>query len=148
MMSPQVESATATDGTPSAGRIPLPPTWVTLPILVLLGYVALLITGYALVFRRDDPLQALPLYIYLGILLLALQADISVNKSAGRIAYLFLTSGFALAYAGSAVFFTAADFTKSPYTYIIFTVLLLAVFVFDVIDRRRAHPTGLGSTPQ
>lgn len=147
MATPQTQTATVTKPAQRDSRVPLPPTWVTLPILVVLGYVALLVVGYALIIPRGDALQPLPLYVYLGILLLALQGDISVNKSGGRIVYLFLTSGFALAYAGSAVFFTAADFTRSPYTYIILTVLLLAVFVYDAIDRRRAHPMGLGATP-
>lgn len=145
MATSHVKTAVAPETTHRDRGFPLPPTWVSLPILVIVGYSALLITGYALIIPRGSVLQPLPLYVFLGLQLLALQADISVNKSMGRIIYLYLTSGFALIYAGSAVFFTAVDFTRNPYTYLFFRALLVGVFVFDVIDRRRAHPLGLSS---
>lgn len=151
MSTPQATPPATSRATPQAKQrrgigFPFPSTRVTLPILVLLGYAALVMTGYQL-FGLDSQniLQPLPLYVYLCILLLALQADISVNKSTSRVIYLFLTSGFAVVYAGSAVFATAGDFTRSPYTYIILTALLVCVFIYDAIDRRREHSLGLES---
>jgi hypothetical protein len=116
----------------------LPPARVTLPILVLGGYATLLVTGY------DTPLgtlHALPLYGYLCLLLLILQIAISPTQSVARLLYVFVSSAFAIVYAGERAFGpqTNGNFTKSPYTYIIINGLLLIVFLVDVIMRRRGQ---------
>ena len=60
----------------------LPPARVTIPILVLAGYVTLLITGYD---TSLGVLHALPLYAYLCVLLLVLQITISPLQSFTRV---------------------------------------------------------------
>ncbi|HEX6123253.1 MAG TPA: hypothetical protein VFY89_08830, partial [Ktedonobacterales bacterium] len=111
-----------------------------LPLLILLGYIAFLITGFG---TRLGALQPLPIYIFFSLLLLALQLTISANRTAARVLYVLVTSGFALTYAGERVFNSAQNFTRSPYTYIIINALLLIVFLYDAVDRRRAKPRGL-----
>jgi hypothetical protein len=121
--------------------IGLPPTRINIPILVLLGYIALLVSGFS---TGLGVLQPLPIYVYVSLLLLVLQIAISENRSLARIVYIFVTSGFAIVYAGEVVFGPATgNFTRSPYTYIILNTLLLFVFVYDSIDRRRMRPLGL-----
>ncbi|MBF6590074.1 MAG: hypothetical protein IVW57_06010, partial [Ktedonobacterales bacterium] len=130
--------ATSAEGGGLIGSIPVR---MYLPVLVLLGYVAFLITGFG---TRLGAIRPVPLYIFLGLLLLTLQMAISENRSLARAVYVLVTSGFALIYAGERAFNTSTqNFTRSPYTYIIINALLLAVFFFDAIDRRRAHPSGL-----
>jgi hypothetical protein len=119
----------------------LPPPRVTLPILVLGGYATLLVTGYD---TQLGSLHALPLYAYLSLLLLLLQIAISRNQSLAGLLYVFVSSAFAIVYAGEKAFGpqTPGNFTKSPYTYIIINGLLLVVFVVDVFRRRQgAAPT-------
>jgi hypothetical protein len=83
-------------------------------------------------------LRPLPIYVALGIVLLAFQADISRNKSTGRVLYLYLTSGFAILYAGITYFFgRRGDITRNPLLYITLEVLLLLVFLYDAVNRRR-----------
>src|SRR5207302_608959 len=75
--------------------------------------------------------------IFFCFLLLMLQTGISDNRSVGRIIYIFVSSGFAIVYAGEALFDpSTGNFTRSPYTYIIINILLLAVFFYDAIVRR------------
>lgn len=120
------------------------PARVLLPAFVLLGYVALLISGFG---TGLGVLQPLPVYVYLSILLVYLQIAISENRSLARIIYIFAASAFALIYAGEVIFDpSTGNFTRSPYTYIILNGLLLAVFVYDTVDRRRPHRQGLNAT--
>ncbi len=129
----------------------LPPARITLPILVLGGYAALLITGYD---TQLGTVRALPLYAFLCILLLVLQIAISRQQSVLRVFYVLVSSAFAIIYAGERAFGpqTNGNFTKSPYTYIVINTLLLIVFVVDVIGRRldrrgsAATPGGAQST--
>jgi hypothetical protein len=114
---------------------------VSLPILTIVVYTALLATGYDGfgIFHGDPTLRPLPVYVALGIVLLAFQADISRNKSTGRVLYLYLTSGFAILYAGITYFFgKRGDITRNPLLYIVLDVLLLLVFLYDAINRRRS----------
>jgi hypothetical protein len=113
---------------------------VYLPPLILLGYIAFLITGFG---TRLSALQPVPIYIFFSLLLLTLQLSVSENRTPARVLYVLITSGFALTYAGERVFNSAQNFTRSPYTYIIINALLLIVFLYDAIDRRRAKPRGL-----
>ena len=75
--------------------IRLPPARINIPILVLLGYIALLISGFS---TGLGVLQPLPIYVYVSLLLLVLQIAISENRSLARIVYIFVTSGFAIVY--------------------------------------------------
>jgi hypothetical protein len=130
------------EATKAPRTVPFPSRRVILPALVFLGYAALLIAGFNT--GGDARLQALPVYIYLSVLLLVLQVSISENRTVGRLVYIFLTGGFALVYAAEKIFGTSkGNFTLSGYTYIIINILLLLVFVYDAVDRRRTRPTGL-----
>ena len=125
----------ASPDTTTMGQL-LPPARITLPILVLAGYVTLLITGYDTQLGMQ---HALPLYAFLCILLLVLQIAISPRQSVSRVAYVFASGAFAIIYAGERAFGppTTGNFTKSPYTYIIINALFVVVFIFDVVDRLR-----------
>jgi hypothetical protein len=122
---------------------------IVLFLLVLMGYAAIVITGYALLgFTRGSSEQPVPLYIFVAILLLALQMRISRNRSVTRALYLLITSGLALLYAAYVIFGgNENNFTRSPLFYVIVMILLLGVFLFDAIDRRRPAPRGLESQP-
>src|SRR5258708_19967479 len=96
---PATATATATETT-SAVR--LPPARVLLPFFVLLGYVALLISGFG---TALGVLQPLPIYIYLSILLIFLQTAISENRSLARILYIFPPTPFPLIYAAEFLFY-------------------------------------------
>lgn len=120
--------------TEDVSGVRLPPASVLAPVFFLLGYVAMLISGFG---TGLGPLQSLPIYIFFCFLLLLLQTAISDNRSVGRIIYIFVSSGFAIVYAGEALFDpSTGNFTRSPYTYIVINVLLLAVFFYDAIVRR------------
>ncbi|HEU5349742.1 MAG TPA: hypothetical protein VFU63_14110, partial [Ktedonobacterales bacterium] len=118
---------------------------VLLPLIIVFGYVAFLITGIDAGRNsgRDD-VQPIALYIYFSLLLVLLQLAISENRSLRRILYILVTSGFAIIYAGEAMFnaegHRPGNFTRSPWTYIIINALLLIVFVVDAVDRRRLRP--------
>lgn len=124
------------------------PRQVLLPLIVILGYVAFLITGIAA--AGNDSLADNPpviLYVYFSLLLVLLQIAISENRSLGRLLYVFIASGFAIVYAGEAIFnaegHKPGNFTRAALTYIIINVLLFVVFVYDAINRRRMRPSSL-----
>lgn len=126
--------------TGNEGAAPVIPARAYLPILILLGYTAFLITGFG---THLGGFQPVPVYIFFSLLLLTFQLTVSENRSVARIVYVLATSGFALIYAGERVLNTSTkNFTRSPYTYIIINLLLVAVFLLDAIDHRRAHPSG------
>ena len=125
---------------------------ILLPLIIVFGYVAFLITGVDA--ARDGghaDVQPIALYIYFSLLLVLLQLAISEDRSLGRILYIFIASGFAIIYAGEAMFnaegHRPGNFTRSPWTYIIINALLLIVFVVDAIDRRRMKPGKPGTRP-
>ena len=116
---------------------------ILLPLIIVFGYVAFLITGIDA--GRNGGLgdvQPIALYIYFSLLLVLLQLAISEVRSWPRILYIFVASGFAIIYAGERLFNAEGkkpgNFTSSAWTYIIINALLLIVFVVDAIDRRRA----------
>ncbi len=122
------------NSTEDASGVRLPPAPVLAPVFFLLGYVAMLISGFG---TGLGSLQSLPIYIFFCFLLLILQTAISDSRHIGRIIYIFVSSGFAIVYAGEVLFDpSTGNFTRSPYTYIILNLLLLAVFFYDAIDRR------------
>lgn len=125
---------------------------VLLPLIIVFGYVAFLITGVdATRTEAGDAIQPIALYIYFCLLLVLLQLAISENRSLARILYIFIASGFAIIYAGERLFnaegHRPGNFTRSPWTYIIINALLLVVFVADAINRRRPHADKPGGRP-
>lgn len=86
-------------------RVAMPPVHVAVPALVTLVIVSVLVTGYDGFGHPMGDWQPMPVYISLSILLLALQAFISLNRALGHALYLFLTSLVALIYAANVVFF-------------------------------------------
>jgi hypothetical protein len=124
------------------------PRQVLLPLIVVLGYVAFLITGIDATGNAsltDNP--PVMLYIYFSLLLVLLQVAISENRSLGRLLYVFIASGFAIVYAGEAIFnaegHKPGNFTRTAVTYIIINILLFVVFIYDAINRRRMRPGSL-----
>ncbi len=124
----------------------LPSPQIALPLIAILGYAAFLITGFGA--GLGPSVQPLPIYIFLGLMLLALQAVISDNRSAARLLYIFLTSGFALVYAGFVYFDRVDNFARSPYFYFIVNLFLIVVFIYDAIDRRRNRPSQVMTTAE
>lgn len=125
---------------------------ILLPLIIVFGYVAFLITGIdAGRNGGHDDVQPIALYIYFSILLVLLQLAISENRSLARILYIFIASGFAIIYAGEAMFnaegHRPGNFTRSPWTYIIINALLLIVFVVDAVNRRRSRAATPGEQP-
>lgn len=143
-------SVTATRG---ATASPLVSARVALPLIVVVGYVAFIMTGFGTDLGTWQPL---PVFAFFGLCLIALQMLIAETKSPARIAYLALTSIFALIYAADITLNHAhhGAFTRNPLTYIILNTLLVIVFVVDAGARRRkyalaaasASPTG-SATP-
>jgi hypothetical protein len=124
---------------------------ILLPLIIIFGYVAFLITGIdAGRNGGHDDVQPIALYIYFSLLLVLLQLSISENRTWPRILYIFAASGFAIIYAGERLFnaegHRPGNFTSSSWTYIIINVLLIVVFVVDAIDRRRTHVDKPGAT--
>lgn len=119
----------------------LPPQ-LYLPVLILLGYLAFLVTGFD---RGLGTARALPLYIFFSLTLLVFQAAISRTRSWWRLAYIVLTSGYSIVYAGERVFDSAGNFTRSPYTYIVINILLVIVFLVDNVSRLESKEGGQGA---
>jgi uncharacterized membrane protein len=123
------------------GAVHLPPRQISLPVIALLGYAALFVTGFGTYLGAFQPV---PMYAYFSLLLLVLQMAISENHTIARAAYVVLTSIFAIVYAGEVVFNRSPEnFTRNPYTYIVLNILLVLVFVYGAVDRRRKVPGGL-----
>ena len=133
----------STNVTTNTATLRLPSPQISLPLIAILGYAAFLISGFGAGLGAAQPL---PIYTFLGLMLLSLQAVISVNRSVPRIIYIFLTSGFALVYAAFVYFDKADNFARSPTTYIVINILLVVVFIYDAIDRRRPESQGLQSS--
>jgi hypothetical protein len=113
-----------------------------LPMFVFLAYTAFLLTGFG---SRLGNLQPIPIYIFFSLLLLTLQETIAAHRSHGRFAYIFLTSAFSVLYAADLVFkpFPRGSFTLNPATYIVVNLLLVLIYLWDVLNRRRQRPEGI-----
>lgn len=106
-----------------------------LPLFVFLAYTAFLITGFGL---GLGALQPIPIYLFLCLLLLTLQETLSSDRSLVHVTYIFLTSAFAVVYAGELVFgVRQLDFTRNPMTYIVLNAALAGIFLVDLVSRRR-----------
>jgi hypothetical protein len=113
-----------------------------LPIFVILAYCAFLLTGFGTTLGKWQPV---PIYLFLVLLLLTFQETIAAHRSHGRFVYTFLTSAFAVLFAGDAVFhpFTRGSVARSPYTYILLFAEVGLVYLWEVLTRRMQHPDGL-----
>ncbi|MBA3823406.1 MAG: hypothetical protein H0X24_05785 [Ktedonobacterales bacterium] len=119
-----------------------PSTQITLPIVAILGYTAFFISGFGVDLKGA---QSLPIYIFLGLLLLALQTIISETRTPTRFLYVLLTSGFALFYAAEVYFNRVDNFARASWFYFTINVLLVIVFIYDAVARRlpgQAHING------
>jgi hypothetical protein len=127
---------------PSAGLPVVLSPAVSLPVLALLGYLAFVLTGFN-VFKPSNPAAGmLPVYAYLGLLLLILQVLISDRAVLGQTVYSVITGGLALVFAGLVVVAGATGgFTRQLATYEVIEVLLLIAFVADAVGRRVQSPT-------
>lgn len=105
-----------------------------LPVLVFLAFAAFLLTGFG---AGLGALQPIPVYLFLCLVLLTLQAEIGEQQTPTRALYTFLTSSFAVLYAGEVVYgIKQVNFTRNPATYVTLNAILLTVFLADVLVRR------------
>jgi len=111
---------------------------IALPTLVILGFIAFLVTGFGAGLGQVQPL---PVFIFLGILLLLLQLYLSKDRSLLRTLYGLGAATFGLVYAAEASFFPTApgNFTRKPVTYVIINIIAVIVFVVDAVQRHRAN---------
>jgi hypothetical protein len=118
-----------------------------LPILVLLAFVAFLLTGFGTDLGATPGVwQPIPVYLFLCLALLTLQEHIAENRSIAHRTYVLLASSFAVIYAGEIYFAVQPlDFTHAPMTYLVAEVALLVVFLGDTAARHRAQT--LPTTP-
>jgi hypothetical protein len=106
-----------------------------LPLFVFLGYTAFLVTGFGI---GLGSLQPIPVYVFLCLVLLVLQETLSADRSLAHVTYVFITSAFAVLYAGAVVFgVRQLDFTRTPMTYILLNAVLAGIFLVDLVSRRR-----------
>lgn len=117
-----------------------------LPIFVFLAYTAFLISGFGL---GLGALQPIAIYVYFCLVLLTLQETLAADRSLAHATYIFVTSVFAVLYAGEIVFgLRQLDFTRNPMTYILLNAVLAGIFVYDLVNRRMRHSaTRPGATP-
>ncbi len=125
--------------TPSIARSPLAsiiPSQVFLPIVAILGYTAFLITGFGQSLLGSY--QPLPVFVFFGLLLLALQVTLLESHSWTRTVYTLLTSVAALFIAYSIVIDhqDLNAFTRGPYTYVILQIVFTVAFVYDAAHRQ------------
>ncbi len=137
MSEQSLNTPTATATQPPQSHAPtfrLPSPEVALPLIAILGYSAFLISG----FGKDlgPSVQPLPIYAFLGLLLLALQAVISTKASVAGIIYTFVTSSLALIYAAFVYFDKADNFARHAAFYFVVNTMLVVVFIYDAIARR------------
>lgn len=128
----------------TATASPMVSARVALPLLVVVGYVAFILTGFGTDLGSWQPL---PVFTFFGLCLIALQILISETKSPARMAYVVLTSVFALIYAADITLNHARHgaFTRNPITYIVLNTLLVIVFVVDALTRRRKYALAAAS---
>jgi len=117
-----------------------------LPVLVFLAFVAFLLTGFG---TGLGSMQPVPVYLFLCLVLVTLQAEIGENQTLPHALYTFLASAFAVIYAGEIVHAVKqpVNFTHHPATYVLLNAVLLIVFLADLFvrQRRKARPTTLSA---
>jgi hypothetical protein len=141
------EEALITAATPSPATQPSTVGLeIALPTLVILGFIAFLVTGFG---AGLGQIQPLPVYIFLGILLLLLQLYLSKDRSLLRTLYGLGAATFGLVYAAEASFFPAApgNFTRKPITYVIINIIAVIVFIVDAVQRHQSSSSGQAGAP-
>lgn len=116
--------------------------WAYAPLWwVLLGYIAFLIVGYggSLRLRPGDDSRALPLYIYLSLLLLGVQWLISETRSLWHNVWVYFTSLYAIIYAGYFYFYRGQFLLDRPWFYFFINGVIFAFFFYDALQRQRAQ---------
>src|SRR5690349_12143171 len=94
-----------------------------LPPFVFLAYTAFFVTGFG---TGLGALQPVPIYLFLCLVLLTLQENLSADRALAHVAYVFVSSAFAILYAGEIVFrVPKLDFTRNPMTYILLNAVLV-----------------------
>ncbi len=134
-------ATTATAAGDGMQMLRMPSPQITLPIVAILGYTAFLVSGFGAGLGEAQPL---PIYAYIGVLLLALQAVITDDHSVSRLLYIFITSGFALVYAAEVYFNQQPNFAREPTFYLIYNFLLIGIFIYDAVARRFRTTTPAG----
>lgn len=132
-------SIQATTGVATPTRL-LPRPEILLPILVALGYLAFVVAGFGASFGDT---QALPIYVYCGLLLVLLQVSLARFRSLFRGLYGTGAALFGLVFAGVGTFSSSSshNFTRAPLTYLIVNVAALIVFGVDAYQRHRGGDT-------
>jgi hypothetical protein len=116
-----------------------------LPLLVFMGYLAFLSSGFGAVLGK---FQALPLYLFLAMLLLTLQDIVAPYRSLARFVFSIAASSFALLFALDAVYqpLGTHSFTRSPWTYLLLNIVLIVFYAILAAGATRRSPAG-GGTP-
>ncbi len=122
---------------PTTGPQPWLPLRVSVPLTIILGYGALLVTGFGTSLGSWRPI---PVYLFLGFLLFWLQASIEPKRTLASVSYVVLATGFALLYAADVVFNTSQGwhFTRDIRTYLAINAFMYLMFFVEVIRNRRA----------
>lgn len=107
---------------------------VLLPILVILGYVAFVTSGFGAGLGMAQPF---PIYLYASILLILLELYLANFRSLARSLYGIGAAIFGLFFAAGASFFptSGGNFTRAPLTYVIVNIAAIIVFGADTIFR-------------
>ncbi|HEX9067617.1 MAG TPA: hypothetical protein VF807_02525 [Ktedonobacterales bacterium] len=115
-----------------------------LPILVFMGYLAFLSSGFGAALGK---FQALPLYLFLAMLLLTLQEIVAPYRSLARFVFSIAASIFALLFALDAVYqpLGTHSFTRSPWTYLLLTIILIVFYAILAAGVTRRSPAGSGA---
>jgi hypothetical protein len=107
---------------------------ILLPVLVILGYVSFVITGFG---AGLGALQPLPIYLFASVLLLLLQLYLFSFRTLPRSLYGIGAAIFGLVFAAEASFFpkSPSNFTRAPFTYIIVNIIAVIIFAVDAVQR-------------
>lgn len=107
---------------------------ILLPLLVVFGYIAFVITGFGAGLGSAQPL---PIYLYASLLLILLQLYLSSYRSLLRSLYGIAAAIFGLVFASGASFFpnTPGNFTRAPLTYVIVNIISVIVFASEAWHR-------------
>jgi hypothetical protein len=111
---------------------------ILLPILVVLGYVAFVVSGFG---SGLEMVQPLPIYLYSSLLLILLQLSLSSFRTVLRSLYGIGAALFGLIFAGEASFFptTQGNFTRAALTYVIVNSIAVIVFFVDAVQRHQGR---------
>ncbi len=121
--------ATRSERLRSLQVVPIP---IVLTIVVLLSIPVFLASGYGIGLKRWQPA---PIYAYLTLLLVMLQAIISVEQTMRHRTYLFSTSLLAILYAGVIEFSEGKTILDDVHFYVFLNILLVIVYLAYAVRR-------------